>query len=59
MIGLLLVFSSCSPDTLPPGDPDQGGLFLPGGFEALVVIDSIEGNARQLAVRDNGDIFVK
>ncbi|HEY4155255.1 MAG TPA: c-type cytochrome [Puia sp.] len=43
---------------LPPGDPDNGGLILPGGFEALVVADSI-GRARHLAVNDNGDIYVK
>jgi glucose/arabinose dehydrogenase/mono/diheme cytochrome c family protein len=33
-------------------------LFLPGNFEALVVIDSI-GRARHIAVNDNGDIYVK
>jgi glucose/arabinose dehydrogenase len=36
----------------------NGGLFLPDGFEALVVVDSV-GPARHLAVRDNGDIYVK
>lgn len=44
---------------LPPGDPDNGGLFLPGGFEAVVVIDSLKGAARHLAVNSNGDIYVK
>jgi glucose/arabinose dehydrogenase/mono/diheme cytochrome c family protein len=43
---------------LPPGDPDNGGLFLPGNFEALVVADSI-GPARHIAVNSNGDIYVK
>ncbi|HEY6974921.1 MAG TPA: cytochrome C, partial [Chitinophagaceae bacterium] len=43
---------------LPKGDPGNGGLFLPGGFEAVVVADSI-GPARHLAVNDNGDIYVK
>jgi glucose/arabinose dehydrogenase len=42
----------------PKGDPDNGGLFLPGGFEALVVADSV-GSARHLAVNQNGDIYVK
>lgn len=52
-------FSSCSQElTLPAGDIDNGGLFLPDGFEAVVVIDSI-GYARHLAVNDNGDIYVK
>ena len=38
--------------------PDNGGLFLPGNFEAVVVADSI-GPARHIAVNDNGDIYVK
>ena len=44
---------------LPPADPDDGGLFLPDGFSALVVVDSLPGKARHLAVRDNGDLYVK
>lgn len=43
---------------LPPGDPDNGGLFLPEGFESVVVVDSV-GRGRHLAVRDNGDIYMK
>jgi hypothetical protein len=43
---------------LPEGDPDNGGLFLPEGFEAVIVTDSI-GRARHIAVNDNGDIYVK
>ncbi|MEJ7589397.1 MAG: hypothetical protein WKI04_17730 [Ferruginibacter sp.] len=42
----------------PRGDPGNGGLMLPGNFEAVVVIDSL-GGARHLAVNDNGDIYVK
>src|SRR5687768_1383496 len=50
---------SCSaPMELPVADQDNGGLFLPGGFEALVVADST-GHARHIAVNDNGDIYVK
>ena len=50
---------SCSEkSSLPAGDIDNGGLFLPDMFEALVVVDSI-GNARHLAVNENGDIYVK
>ncbi|HET9486850.1 MAG TPA: c-type cytochrome [Chryseosolibacter sp.] len=44
---------------LPAGDPDNGGLFLPDGFEAIVVVDSLKGRARHMAVNDNGDIYVK
>ncbi len=47
-----------TPLLLPPADPGNGGLILPGGFEALVVVDSI-GRARHLAVNKNGDIYVK
>lgn len=45
-------------DKLPEGDPDNGGLYLPGGFEALVVVDSI-GRSRHIAVNENGDIYIK
>ena len=55
----LLWFTGCKgPAELPPGDPGNGGLFLPNGFEAVVVADSV-GPARHLAVNDNGDIYVK
>lgn len=43
---------------LPTSDPDNGGLILPGNFEALVVVDSI-GRTRHIAVNDNGDIYAK
>ena len=57
--GWLIIILSCNrPIKLPPADPDNGGLFLPDHFEALVVVDSI-GRARHLAVNDNGDIYVK
>lgn len=46
------------PASLPPGDRDNGGLVLPGNFEAVVVADSI-GRARHITVNDNGDIYVK
>ena len=50
--------AGCSAPGLPASDPDNGGLILPGGFEALVVADSV-GRARHIAVNDNGDIYVK
>jgi len=43
---------------LPPSDPNNGGLFLPDNFEALVVTDSI-GRTRHIAVNDNGDIYAQ
>ena len=42
----------------PIPDYDNGGLFLPNGFGALVVVDSI-GSSRHIAVNKNGDIYVK
>ncbi len=42
-----------------PQEAENGGLFLPEGFEAIVVVESLEGRARHLAVADNGDIYVK
>jgi glucose/arabinose dehydrogenase len=56
---IVTVFIQCKGKSgLPHGDPDNGGLFLPGNFEAVVVVDSL-GGARHLAVNDNGDIYVK
>ncbi len=37
----------------------NGGLFLPEGFTAVVVVDSLPGKARHLTINDNGDIYVK
>lgn len=56
-LGFYFVYCN-APDKLPPGDADNGGLFLPGNFEAVVVADST-GPARHLAVNTNGDIYVK
>jgi len=36
----------------------NGGLYLPDGFSARVVVDSV-GPSRHIAVNDNGDIYVK
>lgn len=56
---LLLAMEGCTNvKSFPAGDADNGGLFLPDGFQAVVVVDSI-GRARHLAVNDNGDIYVK
>jgi glucose/arabinose dehydrogenase/mono/diheme cytochrome c family protein len=57
-LGIAGLIQCRGPVKLPPGDPGNGGLILPGGFDALVVVDSI-GRARHLAVNDNGDIYVK
>lgn len=54
------LFSSCNQHReLPAGELDNGGLFLPDNFKAVVVVDSLEGRARHIAVNDNGDIYVK
>lgn len=55
-----LSFHQCNGDhKMPSADPDNGGLVLPGDFEAVVVVDSLKGAARHLAVNSNGDIYVK
>jgi len=57
---LSMAFYSCKPPGgLPSADKDNGGLALPDGFNAVVVVDSLAGQARHLAVNDNGDIYVK
>jgi glucose/arabinose dehydrogenase/cytochrome c553 len=57
-----MLLACCNPTSpnrpLPTGDPDNGGLFLPDNFEAVVVADSL-GRARHLTVNTNGDIYVK
>ncbi|MBL7699104.1 MAG: PQQ-dependent sugar dehydrogenase [Chitinophagaceae bacterium] len=57
MLMLLLAGCSQTPQR-PKADADNGGLFLPGDFEALVVIDSV-GPTRHIAVNGNGDIYAK
>lgn len=58
-IFLQTIFIACNQSIKPPqGDKENAGLFLPDGFEALVVVDSI-GRARHLAVSETGDIYVK
>jgi glucose/arabinose dehydrogenase/mono/diheme cytochrome c family protein len=57
LITISFIKSNGSGD-LPKGDINNGGLFLPGGFEAVVVVDSI-GRGRHLAVNKNGDVYVK
>lgn len=49
----------CGTRDIPPGDPGNGGLILPDYFQALVVVDSIEGRAREITVSDQGDLYVK
>jgi glucose/arabinose dehydrogenase/mono/diheme cytochrome c family protein len=57
---LVMLSLQCGPEeSLPDGDPNNGGLYLPDGFEALVVVDSLKGRARHLAVNKNGDVYVK
>ncbi len=43
---------------LPGPDADNGAITLPEGFGAVVVADDL-GPLRFLAVRDNGDVYVK
>ncbi len=57
-VALLMVYS-CGGPQLPPADPDNGGLVLPDGFQALVVADSISGTAREITVSEDGNIYVK
>jgi glucose/arabinose dehydrogenase len=59
-IFLIVLLAACKPEqNLPPADPDNGGLVLPKGFSATVVVDSLQGAARHIAVNQNGDIYVK
>jgi len=58
---ILILLVACETEIKPKSvtpDSDNGGLFLPDGFGALVVADSV-GRSRHMAVNDNGDIYVK
>lgn len=56
---IVMLFSGAQKqDLLPKGDPDNGGLATPEGFETLVVADST-GLARHIVVNENGDIYIK
>ena len=58
-IGVATIVIDCGNKMdLPKGDPNNGGLVVPGGFEVVVVAESV-GSARHMAVGDNGDIYVK
>lgn len=37
----------------------KSDLYVPGNFEVSVVVDSLPGGARHIAVNDNGDLYVK
>ena len=55
---LVLLCQCGTSQDLPESDPDNGGLFLPDNFEALVVVDSL-GPTRHIVVNDNGDIYAR
>ncbi len=58
---IALSFIHCAENpsqTLAHGDADNGGLFIPDNFEAIVVTDSIQGKARHLTVNEFGTVFV-
>jgi len=58
---LVVALGACGPQPGPAAqtdcDPDNGGLTLPEGFCAVMVIDSV-GGARHLEVAANGDVFL-
>ena len=61
----LFCFSNCqnAPEQIEQSKPIEkeapnGGLFLPEGFSAMVVADSV-GLTRHFAVNDNGDLYMK
>ncbi len=53
------IFISCKTDEIRLDSEENGGLFLPDGFEAVAVVNQLKGQARHIAVNENGDIYVK
>ena len=58
LLFVLLASAACRPATQPTANTAQGGLVLPGGFEATVFHEGV-GRARHLAVTDDGIVYVK
>jgi len=59
IILLLLQCQPPEPIASNSGIERNGGLALPDGFEAVVVVDSIKGRVREIAVNENGDVYAK
>lgn len=60
-VPFLAIAAACAEsqgEVLPACDPTNGGIELPEGFCATIFADEL-GNARHLAVADNGDVFVR
>ncbi|MEO1448072.1 MAG: sorbosone dehydrogenase, partial [Bacteroidota bacterium] len=61
IIGLAILLGACS-STQQPVEKDTpsttAGLTLPDGFGAEIVADEL-GRVRHIAVRENGDLYVK
>ena len=55
---ITFILISCSNNVELIFDEHNGGLFLPTGFQSLVVHEGV-GQSRHIAVNENGDIYVK
>lgn len=55
----IILISICCVQCKKENDLPNGGLFLPEGFEAVVVVDSTEGKVRHMAVSDEGFLYAK
>lgn len=67
LILLMAIFMGCSDNESPSAETETDdepstvmseGLMLPAGFSATTVVDSV-GFGRHIAVRENGDIFIR
>jgi len=54
---LLACQPASTPATQSGCDPDNGGITLPAGFCAVVVVDSV-GSARHIEIAENGDVLL-
>lgn len=50
--------SSLSAEPVIPDTQPDPLVKLPDGFQAYVVVDSLEARGRHIAIRDNGDVYV-
>ena len=59
LLSLLLGLSGGAEQEIRLDLEENGGLFLPEGFEAQALINRLDGQVRHIAVNDNGDVYVK
>ena len=59
LLSLLMGLNASAEQEIRLDLEENGGLFLPEGFEAEALVNRLDGQVRHIAVNDNGDVYVK